>query len=204
MQKVDLKKQYKTLFSGREGVFNEVIVPPLLYLMIDGEGNPNDEKLFGAKLEQLYSVAYTIKFMYSKDKGTHDYSVPALEGLWWCEKMEDFSLDNKNDWKWTLMIMQPDFISPADVEEACAKLLAKKKFNFRPQVRLEKLEEGQCVQVLYRGPYSGEAETIAQLHSCILGKGCNLTGKHHEIYLNDPRRVAAENLKTIIRQPYSE
>ena len=125
----------------------------------------------------------------------------ALEGLWWVDDMAHFSVDAKGEWHWTLMIMQPDIITAEMVEAACADVAKKKTLAALPKVRFEAYHEGPSAQIMYFGPFKDEGPTIARLHAFIEEGGHQLRGKHHEIYLSDPRRTAPEKLKTVIRQP---
>lgn len=201
MEKLDLKKTYRELYRAKpEPMLVEV--PPLQYLMIDGEGDPNTAPAYQEAVEALYSLSYTLKFMIKKRMpDSMDYGVMPLEGLWWSEPIEAFSLERKVDWKWTSLILQPDFITPALVEEARQQAAAKKTLPALSLARLARLDEGKCAQVLHIGPYAEETPTIERLHAFIEKQGLRLRGKHHEIYLGDPRRAAPDKLQTIIRQP---
>ncbi|HPE69806.1 MAG TPA: GyrI-like domain-containing protein [Thermotogota bacterium] len=204
MDKRDLKKEYKQLYGGKAGEMQLLTVPRLPFLMVDGQGDPNLSEWFGQATELLYGLSYTIKFALKKSREL-DYVVMPLEGLWWAQHMDAFSLHEKGNWLWTLMILQPDEVTLADVEDARDVLKKKKKLSdeIAGRVRFEELEEGLCAQVMYLGAYEQEAPTIAKLHAFIQEKGYTLSGKHHEIYLGDPRKTAPEKLKTIIRQPVS-
>jgi len=127
--------------------------------------------------------------------------VMALEGLWWADDLRAFSSARKDEWKWTAMIMQPDIITPELVELARADLIEKKNPAAAPKIRLEAYHEGLSAQIMYFGPYADEGPTIQRLHDFIHESGHQLRGKHHEIYVGDPRRTAPEKLKTVIRQP---
>lgn len=202
MEKLDLKKQYKSLYSGKAQVIQEIEIPPLNYLMIDGAGDPNNSVEFQEKVSHLYGLAYTVKFMIAKSEKQKDYVVAPLEGLWWCDDMKQFSVDKKDSWFWTLMVLQPDFISNAVFEEGMTRYAQKKKLAELPAIRLAMLSEGKAVQSLHIGPYSTEGPLIASIHQYIKAKGCVLHGRHHEIYLNNPRKTAPEKMKTLIRQPF--
>lgn len=201
MKKIDLKKEYLSLYKASAKKFEIVTVPKLNYLMVDGLGDPNNSVQFQQAVEALYSVSYTLKFMVKKGEQQIDYGVMPLEGLWWTDNMNDFSMEKKADWKWTLMILQPDFISPSMVEKAKEMAGKKKELPLLNALRFETMEEGLCAQILYIGPYDDEPPTIAKLHHFIKDNGYKWHGKHREIYLNDARRTAPEKLKTIIRQP---
>ncbi len=182
--------------------FELVEVPDLQYLMVDGHGDPNTSAEFTEAVESLYPVAYTLKFASKQDLG-RDYVVMPLEGLWWADDMESFTAArDKTRWEWTLMIMVPEWIDHALFASAVEKVAAKKAPARLGAVRLEMLGEGLCVQVLHVGSYDDEAEVLRRLHEEFVPEhGLVLTGQHHEIYLNDRRRVAPEKLRTILRQP---
>ena len=200
MNKLDLKKQYKHLYSPSAKIPSIIEVPSLTFIMVDGHGDPNVSSEYADALQTLYSLAYTLKF-YVKKTLEQDYGVMPLEGLWWVPDMSKFSTARKSDWDWTMMILQPDFITPALFEEAKKQAIAKGKAPTAEIARLETYDEGTCVQIMYFGPYADEGPTIANLHQFAVEQGYALNGKHHEIYLNDPRRVPPEKYKTIIRQP---
>jgi hypothetical protein len=200
MEKIDLKNQYKDLYSPSKKEFSLIEVPPLQYFMIDGVGDPNTSKRYQGAIETLYSLSYGLKFHLKKTQGI-DYTVMGLEGLWWTPDMNDFSLDNKNLWHWTAMILQPEFITPEHFKEIRGQLIGKIKAPLAMETRFETYHEGLCAQILYHGAYDDEGPTIAAMHQFIRDQGCELTGKHHEIYLSDARRVAPEKNRTILRQP---
>lgn len=201
MEKLDFKKQFKYLYNASAKNAEFVEVPQMNFLMVDGEGNPNTAKSFGDAIEALYPVAYTLKFMVKKGATAMDYGVLPLEGLWWADDMSSFTSGNKDVWKWTLMIMQPEFITSAMVAEAIQEVAKKKKPASLPLVRFETFKEGKAAQIMHIGSYADEGPTVQKLHDFIIENGCELTGKHHEIYLGDPRKSAPERLKTIVRQP---
>ncbi|MCO5162978.1 MAG: GyrI-like domain-containing protein [Mesorhizobium sp.] len=200
VDKVDFKKSMKALYAPPVGRFVQVEVPPLSYLMIDGSGDPNTAASYRSALEWLYSVSYPLKFMSKKELG-RDYAVMPLEGLWWADDMSTFLSRKKDEWSWTMMILQPDWIGQAMVDAAIAK--ARAKLGEPPaSLRLERLEEGLCVQTMHIGSYDDEGPVLAKLHDEYLPQhGLKETGRHHEIYLGDPRKTAPEKLKTILRQP---
>ena len=200
MEKHDLRKLLKPFYSPTAKSFQVLEVPPLQYLMIDGHGDPNTSAQFQDATQTLYSLSYTLKFHLKKTQGV-DYTVMGLEGLWYMPDMTRFSMATKAEWDWTLMILQPEFITPALVDEAKSQATTKGKAPLASQVRLEQLAEGTCVQILYLGAYDQEVETIARMHAFIRENGYVPDGKHHEIYLSDARRVAPEKNRTILRQP---
>lgn len=200
MEKADLRKSMNTFYAPSAKDFSLVQVPPLHYLMIDGHGDPNTAPAYMSAVEWLYSVSYPVKFMSKKDLG-RDYAVMPLEGLWWADDMNAFITRDKSAWSWTMMILQPDWITKvmidAAIEKASAKLGAPP-----PSLRLETLDEGLCVQIMHIGPYDAEGPVLARLHGEFLPQnGLTETGHHHEIYLSDPRKSAPEKLKTVLRQP---
>ncbi|GGY78336.1 hypothetical protein GCM10011613_23710 [Cellvibrio zantedeschiae] len=200
MEKLDFKKHYKNLYQTSSKEVVSVEVPPLNYFMIDGEGDPNTSPAYAAAVEALFTLSYTLKFMVKKGELAIDYGVMPLEGLWWADDMASFSVDNKADWKWTMMIMQPDSITPDLVEKAVAEVARKKKLAALSSVRFETYNEGLCAQLLHIGPFSEEGPSVAKVHDYIESRGA-LSGIHHEIYLSDIRKAAPEKWKTIIRQP---
>jgi hypothetical protein len=201
MSKIDFKKELKNLYQPSAKEFQVVDVPPMNFLMIDGHGDPNTAQAYRDAIEALYGVAYKLKFTSKKEAGK-DYVVPPLEGLWWAEDMETFtSQQDKSAWDWTMMIMQPEWITPAMVEGAMQEVGKAKSLPALSKLRLETYHEGLTVQILYVGSYDAEGPTIARMHAHAVENGYELAGKHHEIYLSDPRRAAPEKLKTVIRQP---
>lgn len=200
--KTDFKKALKHLYkpSAKEASF--VDVPTMQYLMIDGQGNPGTSERFKAAVETLYPVAYTLKFMIKEVNPDNDFVVPPMEALWWADDMEVFVDGKKDEWKWTIMIMQPDFISNNDFNEAVKSVKLKKCPPLIDELRLEKYTEGKCGQIMHLGPFENEGPTVQKLHKAIEKNGGKLNSKHHEIYLSDIRRAKPENWKTVIRQPY--
>jgi hypothetical protein len=200
MKKVDLKKELKGLYkaSARDVVL--VDVPAFKFLMADGEGDPNTSQEYAQAVEALFSVSYTAKFMVKKGPQTLDYSAMPLEGLWWANDMSAFVANDRANWKWTMMIMQPRFVADEVIEAAVAAVRSKKRLAGLDKLRLEEFSEGRCAQVLHVGPFSEEGPTIERLHAFVDARS-GLSGKHHEIYLSDIRRADPKNWKTIIRQP---
>ena len=199
MQKVDLKKTYKDLFSARRTP-RLVEVPRLSYFMIDGQGPPAGEALQVA-IQALYPTAYTIKFAL-KAAGRTDFVAPPLEALWWSADPRAFEENRRDAWCWTLMLMLPEHVGNADLQAALETLERKgKRAPAHDQMRLATLEEGRAVQALYVGPYDDMGPAVDQLRAFADSNGYRQTGRHHDIYLSDPRRSAPEKLKTLLRQP---
>ena len=201
MKKIDFKKEWKHLYGAKASQMAVVDVPAMNFLMVDGAGNPNTNPEYAQAVEALFSLSYAFKFHVKKGPMAIDYGVMPLEGLWWADDMNTFVADNKDEWKWTMMIVQPEFITPELVEDMKTQVAAKKDLPALPLLRFESFEEGHCAQTLHIGPFSEEGPTIARLHEFIGERG-TLTGKHHEIYLSDIRRAAPEKWKTILRQPF--
>lgn len=202
MQKIDLKKELKHLYNPSKSEISIVNVPNMNFLMIDGKGDPNTSQQYKEAVEALFTTAYALKFAIKKSNIAIDYGVMPLEGLWWTEPMESFSLDDKNSWLWKMMIMQPEWITESLVEDIIPQVTKKKNLPAIQQIRFQSFSEGSAAQILYIGPYKDEHPTIQKIHKFIEDKGHNLSGKHHEIYLSDPRKTASEKVKTIIRQPF--
>ncbi len=202
MEKIDYKKQLKHLYKPSAKKVEFVEVPEMNFLMVDGQGNPNTAKSYKEAVEALYAVSYTLKFMVKKGDIGIDYGVMPLEGLWWMDDMANFDPDNKDEWKWTSMIMQPELITEELVKEALEQVRKKKNPNALGRIRFTSFCEGKAAQLLHIGPFSEEGPNIEKVHNTIAANGFEKTGKHHEIYLSDIRRAAPEKWKTIIRQPY--
>ena len=200
MPRIDLRKQYKEFYQPPKGQFTIADVPTMNFVMIDGAGDPNTSTDYRDAVEALYSLVYTLKFMLKK-QSDQDFTVLPLEGLWWADDMQDFAKQPKDTWKWTMMIAQPDFASRSDYARARELAVAKKPLPALERTRWERFREGLCAQITYIGPYAEEGPTIASMHAFIDENGYRLAGKHHEIYMSDPRRAAPEKLKTVIRQP---
>jgi hypothetical protein len=198
--RIDLRRQLAPLYlAGRSPSF--VDVPELPYLMVDGSGDPNTVPGYARAVAALYAVAYTIRFALKRRPDPVDAPVMPLEGLWWTADMAAFSTEDKSAWNWTMLIAVPDLVTSDVVEEARAAASRKHPETPLDAVRLARLAEGRCAQVLHVGPYCAEGPTVAALHAFITASGYALTGTHHEIYLGDPRRSAPEKLRTIVRQP---
>jgi hypothetical protein len=198
--KVDFKRELSDLYApGHEPSL--VRVPELAFLMVDGDGDPNTAPEYQAAVEALYAVAYAAKFAVKRAVGGIDFGVMPLEGLWWVSDMSKFKLEDKSNWSWTAMIMQPEPVTAGIVQLARKKAAEKKSLPALESLRFERFDEGLSAQVMYRGPYADEGQTIARLHEFIAEQAHTPRGKHHEIYLSDPRRTSPEKLRTVIRQP---
>jgi hypothetical protein len=201
MAKVDFKKVLKQLYSPSAKEVAIVDVPEMSFAMIDGAGDPNTSGEFQDAIAALYGVSYTLKFMLKKGQPPADFVVMPLEALWWMADMSDFDMEAKDRWAWTAMIMQPEPVTADLFAQAVKELAGKKDLPALSRMRSERLHEGLSAQVLHVGPYADEAPTVARLHDFIRENGYALRGKHHEVYLGDPRRTAPEKLKTVVRQP---
>jgi hypothetical protein len=204
MEKIDFKKQLKDFYQAQVGKPVVVQVPKMNFLMIDGKGDPNTSQEYIDAIQTLYPVAYTIKFT-SKLKYGKDFGVMPLEGLWWTENMADFSAEDKSNWLWTAMIMQPEIVTEDLYNQAVQQVREKKSPIAIDKLRFGAYDEGRSAQIMYVGPYANEGPTIQALHAFIKAQGGKLDENnkhHHEIYMGDPRRTDPSKLKTIIRQPF--
>jgi hypothetical protein len=205
MKKLDLHKQLKHLYAPGAGKVERLVVPALQFAMIDGViergQGPSTSASFQEAVQALYGIAYTLKFA-SRLRPTNpiDYPVMPLEGLWWSGK-GDFAFDPGKAWRWTAMILQPDHITRAMFARAVEQLAEKRDSPALRKLRLERFREGACLQVLHVGPYADEPRTIERMRAFAEENGLAYCGKHHEIYLGDPRRARPEKLRTILRQP---
>ena len=198
--KIDLRKEFKQLYNPPVKEVALVEVPDMAFLMVDGLGDPNTSQEYRDALNALYNVSYTLKFQIKKEMSI-DYPVMALEGLWWTDNMLEFSMENKDIWRWTSMIMQPVCVTAELVSRVREDLKQKKDLPALAKLRFEHFYEDLSVQIMHIGPYAAEKPTIEKLHAYIKEHRFAFNGKHHEIYLGDPRRAAPEKLKTVVRQP---
>ena len=199
MEKLDLKKARRELFTAPNGRFVEILAPSCLYLMIDGHGDPNSVPEYPRALQALYSTAYALKAELKPSGG--DFVVPPLEGLWSSSDPENFRARRKSAWDWTMMIMVPDQVDTGHFEAARER--ARRKIGDTARdLRLASLVGGLCLQGLHIGSYDNEGPLLAELHERIMPAGRYMfAGPHHEIYLSDPRKTEASKLRTILRQP---
>jgi len=199
VSKIDFKKAMAAFYTAPSDRFIAIDVPTLTFVKVDGDGDPNTAPAYRQAIEWLYPVSYALKFA-AKGIGK-DYVVPPLEGLWWADDPSDFVARRKDRWRWTMMIMAPDFIERPLFEAAVEK--TKKKLGDAPSsLRLELLAEGRALQTLHVGSYDDEGPTLARLHDEVMpAQGLTYAGPHHEIYLSDPRKTAPAKLRTILRQP---
>jgi hypothetical protein len=207
MTKTDFRKTDPAFYSGRPGRWDRLTLPAISCLLIDGTGDPNGPG-FAAATRALYPLAYALKFR-ARAAG-RDFAVPPSEALWWADDPAAFTRNDRDDWRWRLLLRMPDHLRAADldaVRPTVLEKLAKKKPGAADPariaaVRLEPMTEGDCLQTLHVGPYSAEAPVLADLHDRLMPElGLTFAGPHHEVYLSDPRRTAPEKLRTILRQP---
>lgn len=201
MEKLDLKRELQHLYRPSPKQVSAVDVPAMNFLMIDGQGDPNTSQEYADALEALFSLSYAIKFAVKKGPLAIDYGVMPLEGLWWADDMSDFATGERSGWKWTMMIMQPQFITRELVETTREAVRAKKDLVALEDVRFEEFVEGTAAQIMHIGPFSEEGPTIERVHDFIEESGRTRAGKHHEIYLTDIRKADPAKWKTVIRQP---
>ena len=198
--KLDLTKEYKTYYTAKTTPEIKEIEEGK-FLTIEGKGTPGGEE-FQIKVSALYSLAYGIKMLLKKEG--KDFTVAKLEGLWWVDSDKPYTEVPREEWRWKLLIRQPEFVTSEVVERARQEVIKKKKLELVNEVKFEKMKEGKCVQILHIGPYSTEPESIAKMEKLMKEKNLVKNGLHHEIYLSDPRKVLPEKMKTILRQPVKE
>jgi hypothetical protein len=207
MAPFDLVKLHRSLYSPSAKHPAIVEVPGLAFLMVDGRGDPNASEAYDQALEALYSVAYTLKFSLKKADPERDFKVAPLEGLWWGDAAAPSMAElqrERDAWNWTMMIAVPDEVTKGEVAAAADAAARRRELPAAELLRLQRLEEGLAAQIMHLGPYAEEAPTIARLHDFVAAQGYALRGRHHEIYLGDPRRTAPERLKTVLRHPVRE
>lgn len=197
-EKLDLYKLLKAEYSAKKKPFI-VDVSAGKFLTVEGAGAPGSE-IFQDAIGALYSAAYTMKFAY-KFSGKGDYKVCGLEGVYRTGDEDDlFGEGARDELNWVLMIRVPDFITKRELNAALKQLKEKGK-AVKAVVGLEKRREGRCVQALHVGPYDAEKRTLDAMKEYAQAEGYEFSGRHHEIYISDPRRVPPERLKTILRIP---
>lgn len=177
-----------------------VAVPSLRCLAVDGRGDPNTAPAYRDAVATLYAVSYALRGAV-KAEGGAPWTVMPLEGLWWADDPASFRSTDRSGWRWTMLIVQPEVVTAERAAAAAAQAVHKGRAPSADALRLTSIEEGEAWHVLHHGPYSAEGPTIAALHAAIAAAGLALGGAHHEVYLSDPRRVAAERMRTILRQP---
>ena len=178
-----------------------VDVPLLSFLMIDGHGDPDASPTFTEGVDALYAVAYALKFRMRSLPDAIDAAIMPLEGLWWIPDARVWDFDDKSDWDWTLMLAEPDVVTPTLAAETIDAVRTDRGLPALERMRFESLSEGRAAQILHRGPFSAERPTLERLYDFIRAEGSVPVGKHHEIYLSDPQRTAPARMRTIIRQP---
>ena len=208
----DFKKAEKHLYQPKT---DPVIidVPEMLFIAVDGVGDPNTSPEYEKAVQVLYGLSYTIKMSHKSGdapQGYFDYVVPPLEGLWWGGSidLETMTITDKSTFSWTMLIRQPEFVTD-EVFAWAQEALAKKKRELDPSTaRLWRYREGLCVQILHIGPYDTEPESIRKMNEFIAKEGFRAdmppARRHHEIYLSDPRKTAPEKLKTVVRHPIAK
>ncbi|MDP4093706.1 MAG: GyrI-like domain-containing protein [Bacillota bacterium] len=203
---LDYKKEYKDLYMpDNKPVL--IDIPEINFIMVDGKGDPNDNPEFQNAVEALYGLSYTIKMSKMKGlqpEGYFEYIVPPLEGLWWIEG-GSFSFEERDNWKWTVMIRQPEFVNGEFYRWASSEFFRKKPALKTEKVRFEAFKEGLCVQIMHKGPFSTEPLTMSRVDEFVLKENLksklHTGGKHHEIYLSDYRKCNPETMKTVLRLP---
>jgi len=204
MVKYDFKKEKKNLYYPSDKKVSVVDVPRMNFLMVDGKGDPNTSQEYQDAMEALFPISYKAKFI-SKKENNQDYVVMPLEGLWWVDDMDEFTIEDKESWNWTVMIMQPELVSEQIIKKAIEDVERKKNPVSLSKVRYEKFSERLSAQIMHIGPYgAAEAPTVEKLHEFIKRSGYKIRDKHHEIYISDVRRTKPERLKTVIRQPIEQ
>ena len=201
MAKLDLKRTMRRLYFPPRDQPVLVDVPEMSFLMVDGRGDPDGSCEYAEAIGALFAVSYTLKFTIKRIDLADDYTVMPLETLWWVEGCAPFSLEDRRAWKWTAMVAQPPLVTEDRVLGAVSESKDKHPRAALRRLHLEPFREGLCAQMLHVGSYADELPTIEKLHAFIAEHDYPLRGKHHEIYLSDPRRTAPERLKTVIRQP---
>lgn len=198
---IDLKRDLPTRYRPGSREFTEVIVPPTTYLTVDGHGDPNTSPEYLAAVRALYTTGYAVRAAF-RDATARAFVVGPLEGLWSSADPTTFVTRDKSAWEWTMMIPLPEAVADGVIAQGLAGAAAKGSGLPIDRVQPRRLDEGRCLQIMHIGSFDDEAPTLARLHDEIMpARGLTFNGRHHEIYLSDPRRVAAERRRTVLRQP---
>lgn len=201
MAKIDLKRDRRDLYRPGTREFVEIEVPPMRYLAVDGHGDPNTSGQYAEAVAALYAAGYATKFALRGRTG-QDFVVGPLEGLWSSADPADFVARRKGQWDWTMLIALPDAVGDEDAAAGLATAAAKNPELPVDRVTVRALTEGRCLQIMHVGSYDDEGPVLARLHDEVMPeRGLTFNGPHHEIYLGDPRRMAPERLRTVLRQP---
>ncbi|MBD5103307.1 MAG: transcriptional regulator [Ruminococcaceae bacterium] len=212
MEKLDYKKEYKDLYQPKK-VPSIIEVPEMIFIAVEGKGDPNGSAEYQAAMEMLYGLSFTIKMSKmnnTQPEGYFEYTVPPPEGLWYCDDVsfDGLNVTDKDKFKWVSLIRQPEFVTEEVFQWARAALSAKKPQLDLEKARLIKYTEGLCVQIMHIGSYDNESESILKMKAYAGENGYredfSEDRRHHEIYLSDPRRCAEERLKTVIRHPIAK
>ncbi|MFY0654685.1 MAG: GyrI-like domain-containing protein [Cyclobacteriaceae bacterium] len=195
IQKLDLKKEYAQYYNASIKP-QKLMVEEDKFLSLSGMGAPEDA-LFQRSIETIYPVAFTVKKFY-KQQGM-DFIVPKLECFWWVESELPFEETPRTEWFWELIIRMPEFVDTAKVDEAIGEVIKKKNISLANEVYLKKMEEGFSVQAMHIGSYENEKPTIDKMFEFMEEENLEMVGKHHEIYISDPRKIPEERLKTVLR-----
>lgn len=205
MTKLDLTKEHKAYYTATSKP-ELLTIGKAQFLSIPGKGDPSGQT-YADKLQALYSVAYAVKFLYkAMDK---DFVVAKLEGLWSFDedKYAGLSADEaplkipRSEWNYRMLIRIPDFVTREQLERAVKTVVNQKQISLAAEIEWFEMEEGKVVQMLHKGPFSEEPETLKQIVAFCEEHRLSKNGLHHEIYLSDPRKTAPEKLKTILREP---
>ncbi|CAM3330632.1 GyrI-like domain-containing protein [Stackebrandtia soli] len=202
MTPYDVKRDLKALYAPKNTKWAIVDIPEQRFIAVDGTGDPNTSQDYTHAVEALYAVAYTLKFASKRADGGRDFVVGPLEGLWWSDRPDVFVSRDKSAWNWTMFISLPSWITDAMIDDGVTTALEKKKLPAISQVRQLTLHEGPSAQVLHIGSYDDETRIMNELHHTYLdANSLRPSGRHHEVYLSDPRKTAPEKLRTVLRQP---
>ena len=196
----DYRRALGDLYTARDRPVM-VDVPPISFLMIDGHGDPDASPAFEEGVQALSAVSYALQLRMRSMPDGVDAAIMPLEGLWWIPDARVWDFGDKSDWDWTLMLAEPDLVTPALAAEAIETVRTDRELPALDRMRFESLAEGRAAQILHRGPLSAERPTLERLYDFIRGERSVPVGKHHEIYLRDPQRTSPARMRTIIRQP---
>jgi hypothetical protein len=201
METQDSKKEFNRLYRATTRRIDEVDVPAMKFLMVDGSCDGGDYRDFRNGIEGLFALSEGMKAAIARTRIGFEYAVMPLECLWWVRGRGDYTPDNREEWKWILMMVQPEYVTSALAREVLSAMDRKKLFPGVSKVRYGVFTEGLSVQTLHNGARSEKWTTMSRLRAFIEKKGFQVRGRHHEIYVSDPRSMTPERMKMIIRLP---
>ena len=201
METQDSKKEFNRLYRATTRRIDEVDVPAMKFLMVDGSCQGSNYHEFRNGIEGLFALSHGIKAAIARTHIGFEYAVMPLECLWWVRGRGDYTPENREEWKWILMMVQPEYVTSALVREALGGMGKGGALPAISKVRFGVFAEGLSAQTLHNGPRGEKWTTLRRLRAFIEKRGYQVRGRHHEVYISDPRTMTADKMKMILRLP---